>query len=226
MKIYPAIDIMRGRVVRLYQGRTDKIKKFGDPLKIASEFAKYVDKVHIVDLDGAFKGTPKNLHIVKRIIKDTGLKVQIGGGFRSYEAVEGAYSIGVENVIIGTGALDIGFLDRVVKDFRGITVSLDVRDGQVAIDGWRRMVINVSEAFLFLRTRVGRFIYTEIERDGTMQGVRNIKPFWEEEEFIYAGGVSKSRDVLKLQKLNFSGVIVGRALYEGSITLPELLEVV
>ncbi|AHF79910.1 1-(5-phosphoribosyl)-5-((5-phosphoribosylamino)methylideneamino)imidazole-4-carboxamide isomerase [Thermococcus paralvinellae] len=225
MRIYPAIDLMGGKAVRLYKGRKDKVKVYGDPVEIAKGFAEYVDKIHIVDLDGAFTGKPQNLDVAQRIIEETELKVQIGGGFRDYGSVEKAYKIGVENVIIGTKAFDLEFLEKITEDFDGITVSLDARGGRIAVKGWlEESSLKVEEAYEMLRKYVSRFIYTAIEKDGTLTGIESIERFWDKEEFIYAGGVSSVSDVLKLKEIGFSGAIVGKALYEGKVRLEELLE--
>jgi len=194
--------------------------------EIAKDFAKLVDKIHIVDLDGAFEGKPKNLDVVRRIIKESGLKVQVGGGFRDYESIVKAYSIGVENVIIGTKAFDLEFLEKITQDFEGITVSLDARGGRIAVKGWEeKSSITVEEAYEMLRKYVNRFIYTAIEKDGTLTGIEKIERFWGREEFTYAGGISSVEDILKLKEIGFSGAIVGKALYEEKISLEEILEV-
>lgn len=225
MRIYPAIDLMNGKAVRLYKGRKESVKGYGDPVVMARDFARLVDKIHIVDLDGAFEGKPQNLDVVRRIIEETGLKVQVGGGFRDYESIAEAYSIGVENVIIGTKAFDLEFLEKITENFEGITVSLDARGGRIAVKGWEEeSSITVEEAYRMLKKYVNRFIYTAIEKDGTLTGIERIRKFWDKEEFIYAGGVSSVEDVLKLREIGFSGAIVGKALYEGKVRLEELLE--
>ncbi|WP_456443551.1 1-(5-phosphoribosyl)-5-((5-phosphoribosylamino)methylideneamino)imidazole-4-carboxamide isomerase [Thermococcus sp.] len=225
MEVYPAIDLMDGRAVRLYRGRRESVKVYGDPVMIAERFAELVNKIHIVDLDGAFEGFPRNLDVVRRIIEETGLRVQFGGGLRSYEAVARAYEAGVENVIIGTKAFDIEFLREVTDDFEGVTVSLDSRGGRVSVMGWLESRMDVKEAYELLRDYVNRFVYTSVERDGTLTGIEEIERFWKSEEFIYAGGVSSADNLRRLVEIGFSGVIVGKALYEGLVTLEELLEV-
>ena len=226
MRVYPAIDLMSGKAVRLYKGKKESVKVYGNPVEIAKDFAKLLDKIHVVDLDGAFEGKPKNLDVVRRIIEEIGLKVQVGGGFRDYESIAKAYSIGVENVIIGTKAFDLEFLEKVTQDFEGITVSLDARGGRIAVKGWEEeSSITVEEAYEILKKYVDRFIYTAIEKDGTLTGIEKIERFWGREEFIYAGGISSVDDVIKLKEIGFSGAIVGKALYEEKISLEEILEV-
>ena len=226
MRIYPAIDLMSGKAVRLYKGKKESVKVYGDPVETARDFAKLLDKIHVVDLDGAFEGKPKNLDVVRRIIEETGLRVQVGGGFRDYESIAKAYSIGVENVIVGTKAFDLEFLEKVTQDFEGITVSLDARGGRIAVKGWEEeSSITVEEAYEMLKKYVNRFIYTAIEKDGTLMGIEKIERFWGREEFIYAGGVSSVGDILKLKEIGFSGAIVGKALYEEKISLEEILGV-
>ncbi|NJE02810.1 1-(5-phosphoribosyl)-5-((5-phosphoribosylamino)methylideneamino)imidazole-4-carboxamide isomerase [Thermococcus sp. MV11] len=225
MEVYPAIDLMGGKAVRLYRGRREEVRVYGEPVEIAERFAELVDKIHIVDLDGAFEGFPRNLDVVREIIEETGLRVQLGGGLRSYEAIAKAYEIGVENAILGTKALDLRFLERITEEFEGITVSLDSRNGRVAVRGWLESGMEVKEAYETLKPYVDRFIYTSVERDGTLTGIEEIERFWQSGEFIYAGGVSSAEDVRKLAKIGFSGVVVGKALYERKLALEELLEV-
>ena len=118
------------------------------------------------------------------------------------------------------------FLEKVTQDFEGITVSLDARGGRIAVKGWlEESSMRVEEAYEMLRKYVKRFIYTAIERDGTLMGIEKIERFWGREEFIYAGGVSSVEDILKLKEIGFSGAIVGKALYEEKISLEEILEV-
>ena len=226
MKIYPAIDLMDKRAVRLFKGKKERVKVYGDPLKIAEEFARYFNSVHIVDLDGAFSGRPKNLDIVKRIIENTHLNVEIGGGFRDFNVIEEAYKIGIKNVIIGTRAFDLDFLGKVTAKFKGITASIDVKGNSVFVKGWEEKEgISPEDAYRMLKRFVSRFVYTSIESDGTLTGVKKIKKFWGDEEFIYAGGVSSIKDIEELKEIGFSGVIVGKAIYENYIPLNKLKEV-
>lgn len=223
MEFLPALDLMDGKVVRLKKGKKEEKKVYGDPLKTASRFEENVDKIHVVDLDGGFEGEPRNLSVVEEIIERTELEVQYGGGLRDYSSVERAYDIGVENAIIGTKALEPRFIDRVTGDFEGITVSLDVRDGDVALDGWRmESEVTVEKAYESIKENVDRFIYTSIEQDGVLDGIGKLYCFWDDEEFIYAGGVTSQEDVRRLNRSEFSGFVVGKALYEGELEVEEI----
>ena len=225
MKIYPAIDIMDEKVVRLTKGDREKIKVYGEPIEVAKWIKNYFDSIHIVDLDGAFTGEPKNLHIVERIVKEVGVNVELGGGFRKIEFIKRAKEIGVKDLIIGTKAFDLNFLKKAKKIFDKISVSIDAKDGKVYVSGWNKRGIDVFDAYKKLKPFVNRFIYTAIDRDGTLTGIEKIEKFWGNEEFIYAGGVSSVDDIKRLKEIGFSGVIVGKAIYEGRITLKELKEV-
>ena len=225
MKIYPAIDLMDEKAVRLYKGKRETKRVYGDPVSIAEDFSEYVDKIHIVDLQGAFDGKPANLSIVEKIIEDVGVDVQLGGGLRSYEDVYEAYSIGVENVILSTKAFDLDFLEEVTKDFNRVTVSLDSSESNITVEGWEKEgECSVEDAYKRFREYVNRFIYTSTEKDGTLSGIDRISKFWDGEEFIYAGGVSSIDDVLSLITNGFNGVIIGKALYEKKLDLQDILE--
>lgn len=225
MKIYPAIDIMDGKAVRLLKGRKDTKKVYGDPISKVKDFSNHTDKIHIVDLDGAFEGDLQNLDVVRDLIEETGVKVQLGGGLRTYEDISRAYSIGVENAILGTSAFDLDLLERVTEEFEGITVSLDSMDGKIAVEGWREEEdLTVQEGFKSLKDKVERFIYTSTERDGVLAGVEEVERFWNTEEFIYAGGVTSMEDIDSLQESGFTGAIIGKALYEGELDLGEIIE--
>lgn len=223
MKIYPAVDIMDGKAVRLLRGEKEKKKIYGDPVEIANDFSEHVNKLHIVDLDGAFECEPRNLDVIKKIIEDTGVKIQLGGGLRDIEYISKAYSIGVDHAIIGTNALDLEFIDELTQKFEGITISLDSKDGKVMIDGWEEEKdVTIERAYEMLRDRVKRFVYTSTGKDGALEGVEEIERFWDEEEFIYAGGVTYLRDLELLGRIGFDGVIIGKALYEDKLDLDEV----
>ncbi len=225
MQIYPAIDLMDGEVVRLTRGKRETKKVYGDPLVVARKFSRYVDKIHIVDLDGAFSGSPVNLDKVKEIAGETNLEIQLGGGIRTVENLRGVMAAGVRNPIIGTKALDESFLEQAVDESSGLTVSLDISSEGLATDGWKKGgSISHRQAYDLTRRYVKRFVVTAISQDGTLAGARRMERFWEDEEMIYAGGVASVKDVEALEDVGFDGVIIGKALYEGNLALEDLQE--
>lgn len=237
MTIFPAIDIKGGRCVRLTQGRADQETVYAEnPAEVAAQFkAAGSEWVHVVDLDGAFAGEPKNLEVV-RAIAALGLKVQLGGGMRTRETVERALGLGVARVVIGTRAAESEtFVGELVQAFREkIAVGIDAKDGMVAVKGW---VDTTKTGALALARRIGQLgvrtvIYTDIGTDGMLTGPN----FAAQEAMLAAGkfhviasgGVSRREDVAKLAELapryaNLEGVIVGKALYEKRVELADLL---
>ena len=237
MTIYPAIDIKGGRCVRLSQGRADRETVYAEnPADVAAEFrAAGSAWVHVVDLDGAFAGEPQNLAAVQAITV-LGMKVQLGGGLRTRVAVERALGSGVSRVIIGTRAAESeAFVGELVGAFGDkVAVGIDARDGKVAVKGW---VDTTGTGALALAQRMGALgvstiIHTDIGTDGMLTG-----PNFPAQEAMLAagkfrviasGGVSRREDVVKLAQLtlryaNLDGVIVGKALYEKRVNLPDLL---
>ena len=237
MTIYPAIDIKGGRCVRLLQGRADQETVYGEnPAAAAAEFrAAGSAWVHVVDLDGAFAGEPQNLAAVQAIVA-LGMKVQLGGGLRTRASVERALGFGVSRVVIGTRAAESeAFVGELVQSFgAAIAVGIDAKDGKVAVKGW---VDTSNLGALDLARRmdalgVRTLIHTDIGTDGMLTG-----PNFPAQEAMLAagrfgviasGGVSRREDVVRLAELarrhaNLDGVIVGKALYEKRVTLPDLL---
>ena len=237
MTIYPAIDIKGGRCVRLLQGRADQETVYGEnPAAVAAEFrAAGSAWVHVVDLDGAFAGEPQNLAAVQAIVA-LGMKVQLGGGLRTRASVERALGFGVSRVVIGTRAAESeAFVGELVQSFgAAIAVGIDAKDGKVAVKGW---VDTSNLGALDLARRmdalgVRTLIHTDIGTDGMLTG-----PNFSAQEAMLAagrfgviasGGVSRREDIVRLAELarrhaNFDGVIVGKALYEKRVTLPDLL---
>lgn len=235
MRIYPAIDIKGGRCVRLLQGKADQETVYHqDPLEPARLFAlEGAEWVHVVDLDGAFTGNPVNLKLIEGIC-GLGLKVQMGGGMRSVEMVEKALEAGVSRVVVGTRACkEPEFAKTLVKQFgKKIAVGIDAHNGKVAVDGWTKGTD--SEVLVLARTLedigVSTLIHTDIATDGMMKG-----PNYAAQEallervstdVIASGGVSKKEDVVKLEEMSkryphLKGVIVGKALYEGTVSLKD-----
>ena len=239
MTIYPAIDIKGGRCVRLTQGRADQETVYAEnPAEVAAQFrAAGSTWVHVVDLDGAFAGEPQNLAVVQAIAA-IGMKVQLGGGLRTRAAVERALGFGVSRVVIGTRAAESdAFVGELVQVFGGkIAVGIDAKNGQVAVRGW---VATAAMTAIALARRmdalgVGTLIHTDIGTDGMLTG-----PNFPAQEAMLAagkfhviasGGVSRREDVVQLAELarkhaNLDGVIVGKALYEKHVELPDLLKI-
>jgi phosphoribosylformimino-5-aminoimidazole carboxamide ribotide isomerase len=217
MKVFPAIDIMNGKVVRLFKGKKDDYKIYGEPVDIAKKLSKHFDYLHVIDLDGAFEGAPQILDILKDIKKNVDIKIQTGGGYRDYESVKRAYEIGVDNVIISTSAYDIDFLKRVTSDFYGITISLDFSGKNIMTKGWlEKSEYTLQESFEKFKEYTDRFIITDTSKDGTLSGIEKIDRFWGDERVIYAGGIRDKRDLDLLSDIGFYGAVTGKALYENS----------
>jgi len=235
--IIPAVDIQDGCVVRFVQGRLDKKIYSHDPVKTATHWARLgAQLLHVVDLDGAFTGTPKNLHLVKAIVREAGVPVQFGGGVRTAETIRTALEYGVSKVIVGTKAVeDAGFLKRIFKVFKDrVLISADAKDGLVLIKGWQsnRGAVDIMQ-FAALIKAIGftHMVYTDVLKDGTLKGpsIQGIKNLLKETglRIIASGGVSSLDDIRRLkvlEKAGLTGVIVGKALYEGKFTLTQALK--
>jgi len=237
MLIIPAIDLKEGCVVRLFQGDfTESTVYSKDPVKTAKHWIRQgAQMLHVVDLDGASLGEPKNLDVLKEIIKNVTIPVQFGGGVRSLESISLILEIGCGRVILGTkAALDRDFLERAFKKFANkIIVSIDAKDTLVAIKGWQEDC-GKKDLFEFASDlkQIGfkELVYTDISKDGTLKGpnIKNIKALLKQTgmRVIASGGVSSLDDIRKLKSLEKSGVtavIVGKALYEGRFTLAEAI---
>ncbi|MDX6704277.1 MAG: phosphoribosylformimino-5-aminoimidazole carboxamide ribotide isomerase [Solirubrobacteraceae bacterium] len=234
MILYPAIDIADGKAVRLVQGDFDAATVYADsPLEAARAWvdagAQYL---HVVDLDGARKGVPQNLHHLEQIAGELEVPVQIGGGLRNVEAVRDAFAAGVARVILGTAAFaDVDFLDEVVGEFGDRTVvSVDTRGGFVSTSGWTETTQLPAAAVIErMQARgVRTFVFTNVDRDGMLEGpdldeVRRVAQVVRG-RFMYSGGIGRHEDLqalAALRQVNLSGVIVGKALYERRFTVAE-----
>lgn len=242
MIIFPAIDIKGGKCVRLSQGQFEQVTTYSeDPVKVAKRWkAEGAQWLHIVDLDGARMGSPstQNLDILRQILRQVGLPVQFGGGVRNAEIVERMLRIGVTRVVAGTAVASDAKLAESLFMLYGdkVAVGVDARDGLVAIQGWQEHTGESAVAFVQRMARLGakRFIFTDIARDGMLQGVNmvalaQVAAAVPEVPVIASGGVATLSDVDALNHLrattapNVDGVIVGKALYAGTVTLPDLL---
>jgi phosphoribosylformimino-5-aminoimidazole carboxamide ribotide isomerase len=234
MILLPAVDIRDGRAVRLRQGHFDQETVYADdPLEAARSFVEAGARfLHVVDLDGARSGEPRSIEHLRRIVSETGVPVQYGGGLRTVDAVRNALRAGAERAIVGTAAFrDVDFLDEIVASFGPrIVVSVDVRDGFISTSGWTQTTeLPAADAIRRLHDRgVASFVYTNVDRDGRLEGpdVDEVRQVAEavRGRFLYSGGIG-SRDDLRalasLRQVNLSGVIVGKALYEKRFTVAE-----
>ena len=234
MLIIPAIDIKDGRCVRLFQGEMDKETIYFDrPIDAARHWVKEGAKfIHVVDLNGAVEGHPVHTREVEAICKETGLSVQLGGGLRSMESVEAALALGVSRVVVGTAAYDNQeFLRALCKRFpEKIVAGIDARNGRVAVKGWKETTSMhaVELAKRCAADGASRIIYTDISRDGTREGV-NVQETLKLARsisipVIASGGVARLEDIgrlLPLEADGVEGVIIGRALYNGSFSFKE-----
>lgn len=234
MILYPAIDIRNGRCVRLLQGKDELVTVYDhDPVAVAENWVKKgAKRLHVVDLDGAFTGTPQNKGIVREIIQRTGIPIQIGGGIRSLEAAEDWIEAGAHRIVLGTSAVKKPELVQVLAEKFGekIVISLDCWKGMICVDGWVESsdLEAVSYANKLYGMGIRTIVYTDITRDGTLEGpnleeLKNIKEKTAM-NIIASGGVSNEADVRALAGIGVYGVIVGKALYEGRITLDQLKE--
>ena len=232
MLIIPAIDLKDGKCVRLKQGAMDKVTVFSDePAAMAGQWLKLgARRLHVVDLNGAAAGRPKNEKAIKAVIDAVGgkLPIQLGGGIRDLDTIEQLLDAGVSYVIVGTAAVKTpGFLHDACTAFPGrVLVALDAKDGKVAVDGWSKMtgheVLDLAKKFQDYG--VEAIIYTDIGRDGMLSGVNIAATVALARELtvpvIASGGINGLADIKALCKVEFEGItgaITGRAIYEGKL---------
>jgi len=235
MKILPAIDIKNKKCVRLIKGNFDnKIEYEISPIDQAKKYKDHGFKnLHIVDLDGALTGETVNLDIIQEIVSKFDLKIEIGGGVRSFESIQKYTGVGVEKVILGSAAIkNKNFLKEACQKFPNkIALGLDAKNGYLSLSGWKENSNQLTLDFLKEVNDYGvsRMIYTDINRDGTKAGpnfeetvkIANISNY----PVIISGGVSSIDDIKKAKELtnkNIEGIIVGKAIYDGDIKLEEL----
>ena len=240
MTIYPAIDLRGGKCVRLFQGLADQqTTYFDDPSEPALKWQRDgATHLHLVDLDGAFSGNSENLNVVRSIVEKVDMKVQLGGGMRSTESIEHALSIGLDRVIVGTRACnDPDWVKNLVQRYgpEHIVVGIDARDGKVATKGWVEttdtMATDLAQEVVKLGVRW--IIHTDVATDGAMKGPnldaqKKMALAVPSCNIIASGGVTREEDIFKLRDLsslipNLEGVIIGKALYEGTVDLRQLI---
>ena len=232
MLIYPAIDIKSGNCVRLTQGMKDaETVYFKHPWKVAIDWQNQgARQLHLVDLDGAFDGVSQNLESIREIIDRVDIPVQIGGGIRSLETMEQLLELGAWRCILGTKALeDTKMLEEALGKFGDrVVVSVDAKDGKVAVEGWTKVGDRDALEFASILQSMGlnTLVYTDIARDGMLQGpnFEALKRLRDavSMEIIASGGVSSLEDLIRLKDMGADGAIVGKALYEGAVTMQEI----
>jgi phosphoribosylformimino-5-aminoimidazole carboxamide ribotide isomerase len=237
--LFPAIDLKEGQCVRLQQGDMARATVFhDDPAAQAKQFAAQgFDYLHIVDLDGAFAGKPVNQRAVERILERTKISVQLGGGIRDMKTVEGWLAKGVTRVIIGTAAVrNPAFVNEAAKEFPGrVAVGLDARDGKVAVEGWAEVseLTALDIAKRFENAGVAAIIYTDVARDGMLQGLNLDATIALADAVsipvIASGGLASIEDIKNLlspRAKKLAGAIAGRALYDGRLDAAKALRLI
>ena len=239
MKIFPAIDIKDGKCVRLLKGDFNKSTEYEkSPADQATEFSNLGYKnLHIIDLDGALKGNPINGNLIREICKIKGVEIQVGGGIRSIEHIKQLIDYGVDKIILGTVVIeDIKFLNDVCNKFENkIAISLDVREGYLALRGWKKQTDILASEFVkkIEDTGVSRIIYTDINRDGTLTKPNLLETFKFSEltkiPVVVSGGVGSINDIVNVKvhrqsNPKIEGVIVGKAMYDGRLSHDQLVK--
>ncbi|MDI6752292.1 MAG: 1-(5-phosphoribosyl)-5-[(5-phosphoribosylamino)methylideneamino]imidazole-4-carboxamide isomerase [bacterium] len=240
MLVIPAIDIREGKVVRLKKGEfSEQTTYLDEPVSVALKWQEEGARmIHVVDLDGAFFGLPQNLEVIEEICSNVSIPIQMGGGLRNLELIEKVIDFGVQRVVLGSAAI---IKPEILKEalFRfsakRVVVGIDIKEGKIAISGWQKVSDYKVDEFIMGLRKIGlaEIIVTDIERDGMLSGP-NI-PLLEELakktmglRIIASGGVSCLPDIIALKRLTeygVYGVIIGKSLYDGKITLKEALEV-
>jgi phosphoribosylformimino-5-aminoimidazole carboxamide ribotide isomerase len=235
MEVIPAIDLLAGRCVRLYQGDYQQSQIFNEnPLEVALQWeSQGATRLHLVDLDGAKEGTTINLEIIETIVETLTIPVQVGGGLRDRISVERLFNLGVERAIVGTVAVENpALVTELCEAFPyKIAVGIDARNGKVATKGWlETSTVEATDLAQQISDKAAAIIYTDISRDGTLIGP-NLEALRElakvtDIPVIASGGISSLTDLLSLlslESLGVNGVIVGKALYTGKVDLKEAI---
>ncbi len=233
MQIFPATDILGGKVVRLTKGDYNQVKIYADsPADMALEFMKVgATNLHMVDLDGAKDGVPVNFDAIRKAAEIKGLFIEIGGGIRNMQRIEDYLSLGVKRVILGTAAIrNYPFVEEAVKKYGdAIAVGVDAKDGFVAVSGWQETTNVKSVEFCkkLRDTGVSTVIYTDISKDGMLSGT-NLEIYSELSkikglDIVASGGITYIDEIKTLNEMGIYGAIVGKAVYEGKLDLREAL---
>ena len=240
MRIYPAIDLMNGRCVRLTEGRFEECTHYADdPLQVVASYqSEGSEHLHVVDLDGARKGEAVQIELIEQIVRATKMKVQVGGGLRSESSVRGLLDAGAERVVIGSLAYrDPSLFAQIVRSCgpASITLALDFRNGsqgqpKILSHGWQENTeLDLFSAITpFLEMGLSRFLCTDVSKDGKLQGVnldfyKDFQERFPKVEVLASGGVSSLKDLAELRAMKIFGTVVGKALYEKRFSLSQAL---
>lgn len=233
MKIFPAVDILGGSCVQLIQGKRDSATKYGEPLICAESWLDQgATALHIVNLDGAFGSATANVEKIQEIITKTGVEIQLGGGIRSLEDARSWLDTGIDRVILSTYAVQNPDCLTVLSEEYGterIMAGVDARSGQIVVDGWERQAGDYLDwAEIFIRKGAGSLLYTNVNVEGLCKGVES-GPVSDlitriSQPVIVAGGISHPDDVKIMQQTGAAGIVLGSALYNGTITLDMALK--
>ena len=234
MQILPAIDIKEGQAVRLFKGDfNQKTVVNPDVIGQSKIFAQAgIDFIHVVDLDGALDGRATNRDLIAKLKKESGLGVEVGGGIRTLEQIEDYLAVGIDRVIIGSMAVkNPDFVKAALEKFGSdkVVVGIDAKNGMVATEGWLETsnVDYISLAKAMEKIGVTLFVYTDVDRDGTLTGPNfehydRLVAELTTAKVIASGGIAEQSDLVKLQEIGVAGTIVGKAYYNGNISLEEL----
>jgi phosphoribosylformimino-5-aminoimidazole carboxamide ribotide isomerase len=234
MIVLPAIDLRGGKAVRLLRGEYDNMTVYGeDPVAVAASFAQAGAKnLHVVDLDGALSGNTDNIDMIKSIIAETKMSVEVGGGIRNEERIYNYLSMGAERVILGTVAAENpAFAEEMVKKYGDhIAVGADVKDGEIATHGWTKKTGTSIHTFMKMMENMGvaTVICTDVSRDGVLMGT-NMELYRELSDkygvgIIASGGITTTDEVFELARMRVFGAILGKAIYNGNIDLREAIK--
>lgn len=236
MVLVPAIDMLNGQCIRLYKGDYNKVTVYGDPVEIGKKWQEMgAEMIHLVDLDGAEDGNPKNLEVIKKLVETLDIPLELGGGIRSMDTIKMYLDLGVQRVILGTAAVENMALVACAAAVYGerIVVGIDAQDGIVKTKGWLNdtKIEALTLAYDMKELGIERIIYTDINRDGTLTGpnLAETEALARESglRITASGGMSSMKDikaVMKLEQYGVDEVILGKAIYEDKINLVEALK--
>jgi phosphoribosylformimino-5-aminoimidazole carboxamide ribotide isomerase len=231
MEVIPAVDMKDGECVQLVQGNEETAETYGDPVESARRWVREgAERLHVVDLDGAIDGDRRNAAHVRRIVDETDVSVQVGGGVRSVEEAETLFEAGADSVVMGTAAMENPPLVGRAAEHGDVVVSLDARDGEVVVEGWKESadVSPVEAARRFEDEGASAFLFTNVDDEGLLDGV-TLGPVEKlvgavNVPVIASGGVATTDDVAALREAGAAGVVIGTAFYEGQMSYAEAKE--